>query len=500
MQTQSDVFGKMNYNGFTQGNFVYRDEKGELKPYFWKSFKISEDGKQIDFTYPTTAKWHDGEPVTDDDIVFTFDYMKNVKKVGSLENLESCKITGEGEATLTFSKPDAYLWLNSSVSNTACVYPKHIWEGVEDYEEFNKPEAAIGCGPYKLVSHDAESQTSVYEAVPENNFLGDILVDKVTVRSFQNPESLMMAMDRGEIDAMYAYSKPIDATVMDSFIGKEGLDIGESDYSGHYQLTYGMERKPGSDIEFRKAVRSALDYDKLASVINGKYGKAPGSGIISPTCRGFDESLPTLSRDLDKANSILDKAGYVDADGDGFRDMPDGSKLDVMVTPQFSKDQEILQRIADTIMAALKDVNIKSHIDQDSLRNGEVWEANIQDGKYDLSIGYTTSGMAEYTSAFRYFIADPRFEGEQTWIWGTYHNDDFTNTYYTMEAATNDDEYIKGIKKLQKMADEDVFAQALCWQKAFFPYRTDKYEGWTNIPSWGVVNCETWYNVHPISK
>lgn len=50
--TQTDAFGRMNYNGFTQGDFVYRDENNNLQPYFWKSFEISEDGKQIDFTIP----------------------------------------------------------------------------------------------------------------------------------------------------------------------------------------------------------------------------------------------------------------------------------------------------------------------------------------------------------------------------------------------------------------------------------------------------------------
>ena len=78
--SQKDAFGRMNYNGFTQGNFVYRDENNNLQPYFWTSFEISEDGKQIDFTMPLDAVWHDGEPVTMDDMVFTFEYMRDVKR------------------------------------------------------------------------------------------------------------------------------------------------------------------------------------------------------------------------------------------------------------------------------------------------------------------------------------------------------------------------------------------------------------------------------------
>ena len=498
MQMQSDSFGKMNYNGFTQGNFIYIDSNKEMKPYFFKSFDISEDGKQIVFTFPKTAVWHDGKPVTEEDILFTFDYMKNVKKVGALENLVSWEITGDAECTLTFSEPDAFYWLNSSAMNTSCVYPKHIWENIENYEEYTGEDAAIGCGPYKLVSIDRDAKTAVYEAVPENNFLGEIMVDKVTIVCYSGEDTLMLAMANGDIDAMYAYANPVDATIIDTIRDDAAIDVGESDYSGHFQITYGMERKPGEDIAFRKAVRVALDYDKLAVVINPGYGRAPGSGIIPPSVNGHDSSLPMLKRDLDEAKKILDEAGYVDADGDGFRDYPDGSKLDVMVTPQFSKSQELLNRIADTVMASLKEVGIKTHIDTDSLRNSEVWEKNIMDGKYDIAIGYTTSGMAQYSSAFRYFLADPRFEGEETWLWGTYHSDEYKDTYFKMQQALNNDVYVENVMKLQKMADEVVFAQALCWEKAFFPYRVDKYEGWKNVASWGVIHPEVWFNLKTI--
>ncbi|PID82666.1 MAG: ABC transporter substrate-binding protein [Clostridiales bacterium] len=487
------IFGSMNYNGFTQGNFVYRDENGILQPFFFRSFEISDDGKELTFTFPTDAIWHDGKPVTGDDIVFTFDYMKNVKKQGSLKELESCTIEGEGKGKLVFSEPMAYYWLNSSSFNSR-VYPKHVWENITDYREYTGEDAAIGCGPYKLVKVDKESQTSYYEAVPENNYAGDVTVDKVTCQTYSDKSALLMALVQGEVDAMYNYANPIDAHLIETAIGVPDVDLGESDYSGNFQMTYGMERKPFDDINFRKAVRMSLDYKKIAEVINGSYGTAPGAGIIPPSCKGYDSSLPILSKNLEEANKILDEAGYLDQDGDGFRDYPDGSELDVMVTQQFSSSrQELFNRLSESIMASLTELNIKSHIDQDSLRSDEVWEKNITDGKYDLSLGYTTSGMAYYSSAFRYFLADPRFEGEETWIWGTFHNDEYRDAYFGMVLAKNDDEYIKNSMKLQNMANEYCYAQALCWEKAFFPYRTDKYEGWQNYPSWGVINPRTFF-------
>lgn len=147
MTTQSDAFGRMNYNGLTQGNYVYRDANGDLQPYFFTSYEISEDGKVLDFTWHKGAIWHDGQPVTDEDIIFTFEFQRDVKKVGGLSNLVSVEITGENAARLTFSQPDVYYYLNTSCMNTACIYAKHIWEGIEDYSHYTGEDACHWLRP-----------------------------------------------------------------------------------------------------------------------------------------------------------------------------------------------------------------------------------------------------------------------------------------------------------------------------------------------------------------
>lgn len=492
--TQKDAFGRMNYNGLTQGDFVYRDANQELQPYFFRSFEISEDGKQIDFTFPLDAVWHDGEPVTKDDLEFTFEYMRDVKKVGSLQNLEKIEFTGEDSASLIFSEPDAYYWINSTCNNNACVYAKHIWEGVEDPSSVTGEEAAVGCGPYKLVSADTEAQCSVYEAVPENAFLGELTVDKVTLQSYSDESTLMMAMMNGEIDAMYNYANPIDAPVIDTVTGNEDIDLGESPFMGCYQLEYGKDRAPGNDEAFRKAVSMALNYELLASTINGEYGMLPGTGIIPPSCKGYDETLPMLEYDTQKAEEMLEAAGYIDVDGDGYRELPDGSQMDLAVTPQYSSSMDLRMRIAEVIMQSLDKVGIKNHMDNESITNSEVWEENMTKGEYDLSITLTTSGMASYSTAFRYFMGELR-EGETSWIWGTIHDPSYKESYYAMTGAVSDEDYIENCKKLQEYVSDTRSAQALCWETAFFPYRTDQYTGWENFPSWGVINNLTWFNL-----
>ena len=61
--------------------------------------------------------------------------------------------------------------------------------------------------------------------------------------------------------------------------------------------------------------------------------------------------------------------------------------------------------------------------------------------------------------------------------------------------SKNEAEYLEHIHTLQKMAADDLFAFALCWEQCFFPYRTDKYQGFENIDSVGVVHAETFYTL-----
>lgn len=494
MTTQADAFGRMNYNGLTQGNYVYRDANGDLQPYFFESFEISEDGKVLDFTWHKGAIWHDGEPVTDEDIIFTFEFQRDVKKVGGLSNLVNIEITGENAARLTFSEPDVYYYLNTSCMNTACMYAKHIWEGIEDYSNYTGDDAAIGCGPYRLASYDKDSQTSYYEAVPENAFLGEITVDSVTVQTYADQAALMMAMANGEVDAYYTYARPIDATLIETFTGIDGLDLGQSDFSGSYQMLFGCSRTPGSDVNFRQAIAYAIDYPSVVTTTSGSYGSMPNRGVLNPACKGFDETIGMLEYNPDTAAEMLEAAGYVDADGDGWRDLPDGTAMDLSVVPQYSSSMEIRSRIGEIVCTSLKAVGVNCHIDEEAISNSEVWEDKITKEDYDISITFCTSGVAAYSTAFRYMLAELR-EGDSSWHWGSYHSDALRDAFYAMTEAINDEAYLENVTKLQHLADEEMFALTLDWETSFFPYRTDKYEGWDNWDSWGVIHCETWFNL-----
>ncbi len=492
----SGALWTISYNGVLSANFFYEDGEGNIKPYFFEDYKLSDDATQLSLTVPTDKIWHDGMPVTVDDVVFTFEFMRDYWKVAALKNLADISVDGN-VVTLTFSRPDAFYFLKSSSTITTYMLPKHIWGKLkeEEYATFVGDQALIGCGPYKVVSYDLETGVMEFEVVPQNNYLGELTVDSITLKTYLNQDALLMALANGEIDVMFEYASPINYTLLDLIANNKDVDPGMSEYRGVNQVTFGMDHGPNQTREFREAAIKSLNWPLITQLCNGEYGEIPGSGILPRASIGFDDSYWKLYQNVDEANQLLDKAGFLDKDGDGFREMPDGTAFTYKITSQLDKSRnEMFARIGEVISQSLKGIGVNAYYDTESLASDEINAKMITDSDYDMFIGLTTSGMA-YQTCFWYFV--PRSvagSGGKDWG-GSYNDPDLNAAYKKLQTAVNSDEYISAVKGLQKLGSEDLFAFALCWEKCFFPYRIDKYQGFNNYDSWGVVNAETWYTL-----
>lgn len=495
--SDSGSFGNMNYNAFCSGTMLVRDENNEMAPNLMTDWEIAEDGSYIIATFATDQgiTWHDGEPFTIDDVIFSIDFNNNVINYGNLNKIYEVEKLSDTQLKLYVEDNAAYFTLGNSAI-FAKVFPKHIWENIEDPANYTGEDRVIGCGPYKLIDVDEDARTLTFEAVADTYMGREITVKKVVVRSYDSQDALVMALVNGEVDAMSAYSSPISATMLDAISGVEGLDAGKSINQGLFQLLFGFDQQPTDDLEFRKAVRLALNYELLAETIGGEDGEIPGAGIIPSNSIGYDSSIPALYQDIEEANEVLEAAGYVDVDGDGYREMPDGTELDVLVTPKYDETKAALyRRICEVIMDSLDKVGVKCTLDEESIRNSEVESQRRNNGEYELLVLYSTQGMAYYKTAYLYMFDDP----ENLWVSsGTCELPEYINAYKSLLNALGPDEFDAALKELQQINVEECIGIGLCWDMAYYPYRTDKYTGWTNYPGWGVINPETWYSLRTI--
>ena len=494
---ESGAFGKMCYNSFVTAPFWQTGPNGEVEPFLVADWTVSEDSTTItcDLALDQGITWHDGEPLTMDDVLFTFDYNINVRKSSYGSYVDHAEQVDEDTIKVVLKEPGAYQWLKL-VAGYFYVQPKHIWENIDAPKDYRGEDAVIGCGPYRFVSLDEDAQTSYYEAVSDTYLGREVTVKKVSLRSFDSNDALVMALRNGEIDAMYSYASPIPATMASSITGVEHVEPGMSDNTGSYMIMFGFRKGPTDDLNFRKAVTLSLDYELLAAAFGGEDAQVPGVGVIAPPNLGYDETLPKLEQNLEAAKAALDEGGYLDVDGDGYREMPDGSKLSYKVTAQYAtKKQELFNRIGEVIVSSLRDVGIDAYYDQESLASDEANKNMVSNNDYDMFIGYTTSGVATYRTAFWYFL-NRDLVGSGGMEWGNSYQDDALDAaYLSLMEAVNNDEYLAAVGRLQKLASQDLFAFAVCWEKCFFPYRTDKIDGFENYPSVGVVHAETFYTI-----
>lgn len=487
--TTAGAFGRMNYHSFTNLCFWSFDENNELstKGTFFRGWKISEDNTVLTLDYNLKdLYWHDGKPVTDEDVLFSMNFW-TARKYPLFLHFTKIELPESGKIELTFDTPMAFSFLNQT-SQMYFILPKHVWESVEDPAKYTGEDKSIGCGPFKLINIDNDAQVSYYEAVKDYP-LGEITVDSVELHSYDNEASLIQAMINNEIDVMYGYSKGLDTTLLPLIENIKDIDPGQSLNSATYQIMFGFNQYPTSELPVRQAVSYALDYDLLCSTLGGEYGQPASAGAVSPACLGYDKSLPMNTRNLAKATQILDEAGYKDIDSDGYRELPDGKKMSIRLGLQNPND--IYKRNAEIIQTNLAEVGIRAVVDEETVSNADYRTKQRMDGQYEIWLSMTTSGMATWGGVARYAAAVTITSGQR---FGTYADPKYLTAYDAMSQSKNYDEYITAFKDIQRMNSENIPVIALAVESIFFPYRTDTITGWTNYPSRGVINTSTWYN------
>lgn len=488
--TTSGAFGRMNYHSFTNLCFWSFDENNELSTEgtFFKGWEISDDNTVLTLEYDLTdLYWHDGVPVSDDDVVFSMNFW-TARNYPLFLHFTDITVLESGKIQLTFDTPMAFSFLNQT-SQMYFIMPEHIWGDVEDPASYDAEDKSIGCGPFKLVNIDYDAQVSYYEAV-ENYPLGEVTVDKVELHSYDNEASLIQAMINNEIDVMYGYSNGLDTTLLPLIENIPEIDPGQSLNSATYQMMFGFNQYPTDQLPIRQAISYALDYELLCSTLGGDYGQIASTGAVSPACLGYDASLPMNTRDVAKAAQILDDAGYVDVDGDGYRELPDGTEMSIRIGLQNAND--LYKRNAEIIQTNLAEAGIRAVVDEETISNADYRTEQRMQGQYEIWLSQTTSGMATWGGVAHYAASVTITSGQR---FGTYADPDYLAAYDAMSESKNYDEYIAAFQDIQRMNSEDIPVIAFAVESIFYPYRTDTITGWVNYPARGVINTSTWYNV-----
>ena len=297
-----------------------------IMPGLAKSWESSDDGQTWTYKLRPNMKWSDGKPLTAEDIAWTVNTARKEEWINHFAVTQNLTAEAPDDTTVIIRSdvPDPKLPIMD-----VYILPKHIWGGMSqaDREDYDGTDG-VGSGPFVLEEFK-KGQFARFRANP-NYWGGRPAVDKVVLRKFNNPDAMVAALQTGELDAADDISttgfrqleKDPNIVTVEGYQGAMGeiaINGGDGLKKPHPAL---------ADPKVREAIGYAIDRETIVNRALGGVGAPALTLSTSPDPRWTpdiaDGVLPSF--DLDRANAILDEAGYEDTDGNGIREMPGGGE------------------------------------------------------------------------------------------------------------------------------------------------------------------------------
>jgi peptide/nickel transport system substrate-binding protein len=435
------------------------------------TYEYDTKAKTITLHMREGVKWHDGEPVTLDDLVFAYEvicdkdyqgfrYDESIMNVvgaedyhnGTADTISGLELSAD-KMTLTMHFKDFY---PSILVGGFWSYPipRHYYEGVAVKDMASDPKTRttpIGFGPYK-VKNIVPGESVEFERF-DDYWMGKPKLDGVVVTVIK-PELVPTAMKEGQFDvAEFSVQQYPDYTNPTNFqyigevqtvfsytgfkLGKWNADKNENIYDPNCKM---------ANLKLRQAIGYAVDNATLGKELYSGL-RFPATSVITPRHVAYqNKNLTGYNYDPEKAKKLLDEAGYVDVDGDGFREDPKGQKFSITWA---TMEGENADTYAQFKIQNWADVGLKVE-----LYNGRLTEFNAF---YDAVEG-DDSAIDMYDGAWQ-----TGYDPNPASLWG--HNSPANYTRYasdTFDAIINDISSDKGW-------DSDFLAQRYQdWQQQFF--------------------------------
>ncbi len=312
---------------------------GTITPDLMTEVSTSDDGLVYTYTIREGVKFHDGEPLTASDVAFTYNLVMSHEDFPTLHSYTEYFASVEAPDDKT-----VVITLTESIPNIESkliflyILPEHIWKAHEgeDAATFENLEM-IGSGPFKMLEY--KPNEFIRLGANPDYYGGAAKVDEVIFQIFSTSDVMVQALKSGQVDMITGVPNtsvetlkqdknikvvsgaplaPDLADIIFNVTDPENCPVDEGGLcTGHPALR---------DKIVRQALAHATDKQKIIDVILLGLGD-PGIALI-PSGLGewFNSSIKDYEFDVEKANQMLEEAGYLDTDGDGVRELPDGSR------------------------------------------------------------------------------------------------------------------------------------------------------------------------------
>ena len=445
-----------------------------------ESWEGSADGLTWTYTLREGLEWSDGTPLTAEDVAYTINRSRDEEWINHSATTQNLEASAPDPRTVVIvSKvPDPKL-----PTMDVYIVPKHIYEDISADEITKYPGLDfVGSGPFVL----SEVKTGQFWRMTANPryWGGQPAVDEVVFRTFNNADAMVAALRAGEIDA--AQDVPEEAFLQ--LQNEEGIVAVGGQQGGFDELAlnagdgFGKPHPALLDLEFRQAIAHAFDRETIVDRVYSGLGTV--ATTISPSAS--PEWVPELAEDeiygfdLDKANLILDDAGYTDSDGNGIREY-EGE--DIVLRYALRTESQVAKPIYEFVSGWLEEIGIATEVKgYDDSQLGEV----IGKGEYDMfTWGWTP--FVDPDPMLSYFTCDQvstdpenptDYYNDASWC-----NEEYDRLYEEQNQELDRERRIEIVHEMLKLFYRDATYFPYAYTGDLQAYRTDRFEGWVRQPA-----------------
>ncbi|ADL69114.1 extracellular solute-binding protein family 5 [Thermoanaerobacterium thermosaccharolyticum DSM 571] len=484
--------------------FMYNQLDGKMYPLLGKSYAFSSDSTVCTVTLNPDAKWNDGEKVTADDVVYTFELGKKypVSWSSNWNYLDS--VTAKDDTTVEFKlkSDNKNPLMVEEALESVYILPKHVWIKIEekDNNDFSKISSEVNAnpvasGPYKVFYYD----NAKVVLIRDDNYWGKapsmwgkLPAPKYIVHNiFKDNAAGDTALRQNQVDVSQQFTPNIQTfgSNIKTYLSKPPYYM-----PGVIPWLVINVTKPGLDnANVRRAIAMAIDYDKIAkNAMSGYSGKMSPSLMLplDSEQKLVDQSqlapLQWKSHDIDGANALLDSIGAKKGP-DGIRVL-NGQKLSFKVEcPTGWSDWNAALEI---VASSCKEIgiNVQTYFPQQS-----VWNNDMQTGNFDMGM-YSYQGIgisSPWARAYQGMSSNGYAPIGQTayFNYGRYKNSEVDTLLNQIPNITDETQLKDAWTKLNEIYLKEVPMIGLMYRPAdFYTVNTSVWSGFpvdgdgTNIP------------------
>ncbi|MCA0919270.1 ABC transporter substrate-binding protein [Pseudooceanicola nanhaiensis] len=433
--------------GIYEGLLRY-DQDLTPEPSLAKSWEISEDGLTYTFHLQEGVKWHDGEPMTAHDVVFTFtEFLTETQPRHRNIMNRVASVEAPDELTVVFTLKQAFgPFIRIFAYKTAPIVPAHIYEGT-DFRANEANATPIGTGPFKL----DEWQRGAYIGLVKNEdywMEGRPYLDEVIYHIIPDAASRANAYETGDLDVLPGGT--IENFDIVRLQKNEGtcVDEGGWQYSSPMAWMWLNNRNaPLDNPKMRQAIMYALDRELALQVVWNGFGRV-AKGPIASTTPFFDETGPLYEHNPEKAKELLAEIGY------------DGTPLRMLPLPY----GETWQRWAEVVRQNLAQVGITLQTEATDVAG---WNQKTSQWDYDLAFTFVAQNGDPELGVARNYISSQIAKGNPFNNVEGYSNPKVDELFAKAAVAVSTEERQALYTEVQQILQEDV---PIAWlQELSFP-------------------------------